>query len=138
MVLQCLPTALHRIVSSVEDNTMCVQVRVHRSRCLVAECGGDNVLRRAVSALAVLADAGGGEGFQLLHRHCHRPFVGRSGYVPPMSLNSYFESLNDEMMGLRDRVRNFIKGQHWLTDGEWKESVLRSILRRNLPSHLAV
>jgi len=55
-----------------------------------------------------------------------------------MSLNSYFESLNDEMMGLRDRVRNFIKGQHWLTDGEWKESVLRSILRRNLPSHLAV
>jgi len=42
------------------------------------------------------------------------------------------------MTGLRDRVRHFIEGSHWLTDGEWKESVLRHFLRRSLPRTIEV
>jgi len=42
------------------------------------------------------------------------------------------------MRGLRDRVRCFIHGGHWPTDGEWKETVLRSFLRKNLPQPLEV
>ena len=50
----------------------------------------------------------------------------------------YFLSLTSELESLRNRVRSFIKGAHWLTDGEWKESVLRSLLRRNLPKTVQV
>lgn len=50
----------------------------------------------------------------------------------------YFEALTAEVYSLKDRIRNFIKDSHWLTDGEWKESVLRSILRRHLPITIGV
>lgn len=50
----------------------------------------------------------------------------------------YFESLTDEFSALRDRVRSLISGAHWQTDGEWKESVLRSCLRRYLPTSFSV
>ena len=55
-----------------------------------------------------------------------------------MDIKSYFKSLNEELQSLKNRVRNFIEGSHWLTDGEWKESVLRSFLRRNLPGTVRV
>jgi hypothetical protein len=48
-----------------------------------------------------------------------------------MNVESYFQSL-------KDRVRNFIDDAHWLTDGEWKESVLRSILARRLPDTIKI
>ena len=51
-----------------------------------------------------------------------------------MDVEKYFKSLTKEIEGLKDRVRNFIDDVHWLTDGEWKESVLRSFLNRNLPA----
>ena len=51
-----------------------------------------------------------------------------------MDTDKYFESLTDEILALKNRVRNFIHDSHWLTDGEWKESVLRSIIARSLPS----
>lgn len=51
-----------------------------------------------------------------------------------MDVERYFKSLTKELEGLKDRVRNFIDDAHWLTDGEWKESVIRSFLNRNLPS----
>jgi Domain of unknown function (DUF6602) len=35
-------------------------------------------------------------------------------------------------------VRNFIKGRHWLTDGEWKESVLRSMIAERLPDAVRI
>ena len=35
---------------------------------------------------------------------------------------------------MKHRVRNLIADAHWQTDGEWKESVLRQILRRQLPA----
>ncbi len=51
-----------------------------------------------------------------------------------MDVEKYFKSITKEIEGLKDRVRNFIDDANWLTDGEWKESVLRSFLNRNLPS----
>lgn len=50
----------------------------------------------------------------------------------------YFVSLTDELRALKNRVRKFINNRHWQTDGEWKESVLRSFLRRNLPKSVEV
>lgn len=55
-----------------------------------------------------------------------------------MDHEKYLESLSMELESLKDRVRNFISDAHWLTDGEWKESVLRSILRRNIPTAYSI
>jgi hypothetical protein len=55
-----------------------------------------------------------------------------------MDVESYYRSLTIELESLKDRVRNFIHGAHWLTDGEWKESVLRSIFVRKLPDTFKV
>ncbi len=55
-----------------------------------------------------------------------------------MDVNRYFESLTEEFVALKNRVRFYIEDQHWLTDGEWKESVLRSMLRRHLPDSIGV
>jgi len=53
-----------------------------------------------------------------------------------MDNEKYFRTLTDELMSLKDRVRNFV--QHWPTDGEWKESILRTVLRRHLPQTIGV
>jgi len=50
-----------------------------------------------------------------------------------MDTINYYKSLASELKSLKNRVRNFIHDSHWQTDGEWKESVLRSILLRNIP-----
>lgn len=55
-----------------------------------------------------------------------------------MNTSQYFLSLSQELRGLQNRVRNFIEDAHWQTDGEWKESVLRYFLRRNLPRNVEV
>lgn len=55
-----------------------------------------------------------------------------------MDIESYFKSLSDECIALKDRVRLLIAGQHWPTDGEWKESVLRNMIRRSAPESIAV
>jgi hypothetical protein len=39
---------------------------------------------------------------------------------------------------LKDRVRFLIEDRHWQTDGEWKESVLRQVLRRHLGGAMSV
>lgn len=51
-----------------------------------------------------------------------------------MDTAKYFESITDELQSLKNRIRNFISDAHWQTDGEWKESILRSVLRRYLPN----
>jgi len=51
-----------------------------------------------------------------------------------MNVGAHYESLTRELEALKDRVRNFDNTRGWLADGEWKESVLRSILRRYLPA----
>jgi hypothetical protein len=55
-----------------------------------------------------------------------------------VDISTYFESLTKELTALQNRVRNFIADAHWQTDGEWKESVLRYFLKRNLPNNVEV
>lgn len=53
-------------------------------------------------------------------------------------VEDYFRSLAMELAALKDRVRHLIESSHWQTDGEWKETVVRQILRRHLPQSVAV
>jgi hypothetical protein len=53
-----------------------------------------------------------------------------------MNNEEYFCSVTAEIESLKNRIRNFV--QHWPTDGEWKESVLRSILRRHISKSIGV
>jgi hypothetical protein len=55
-----------------------------------------------------------------------------------MNVTQYYRSLTVEMDSLKHRVRNFIHDKHWLTDGEWKESVLRLMIGRNLPDTVRI
>src|SRR5947208_2238829 len=50
-----------------------------------------------------------------------------------MNIADHYRSLAGELRSLKNRVRNYIEDSHWQTDGEWKESVLRSVLSRNMP-----
>lgn len=59
-------------------------------------------------------------------------------FAMKMDNKAYFKSITQEMTALQNRVRHFILDKHWLSDGEWKESVLRSILRRNLPKSVGI
>lgn len=43
----------------------------------------------------------------------------------------YHKSITAELHSLKDRIRQLVL--HWPTDGEYKESALRSVLRRHLP-----
>jgi hypothetical protein len=55
-----------------------------------------------------------------------------------MDAEAYFRSLTAEITALRARVRNFIGERHWLSDGSWKESVVKAVLRRYLPGAAGV
>src|SRR6058998_3443160 len=55
-----------------------------------------------------------------------------------MRTQAYFQSLAAEVEALKDRVRYLIEDAHWQTDGEWKESVIRQVLRRHLPQSVSV
>ena len=50
----------------------------------------------------------------------------------------YFRSITLEFKALKDRVYHFIGDHHWLTVGQWRESVLRAVLRRHLPQDIGV
>ena len=51
-----------------------------------------------------------------------------------MNVAGYLRSVGLELYSLRDRVRDLIADAHWQTDGEWKESVIRQVVRRHLPA----
>lgn len=55
-----------------------------------------------------------------------------------MDIEAYFRSISSECETLKNRVRMFINDEHWPTDGEWKESVLRSIIRRSAPDSVTI
>ncbi|MFZ5994664.1 MAG: DUF6602 domain-containing protein [Thermodesulfobacteriota bacterium] len=55
-----------------------------------------------------------------------------------MDAENYFKDLTNELEALKSRVRHYIHDAHWLSDGEWKESVLRTVLRRHLPGSIGV
>jgi len=50
----------------------------------------------------------------------------------------YHESIAEELLSTKDRIRNLIGQAHWQTDGEHKEAVLRKVLRMHLPETLHV
>jgi hypothetical protein len=49
-----------------------------------------------------------------------------------------YKSLGTELTSMKDRVRQLIGDRHWQTDGEWKESVLRNVIRRYLPNQILI
>jgi len=55
-----------------------------------------------------------------------------------MDISAYFKSISAECKALENRVRHFIDDSHWLTDGEWKESVLRTMISRSCPQNISV
>jgi hypothetical protein len=55
-----------------------------------------------------------------------------------MNIARHFLSITAELESTKDRVRNFIAGHHWLTDGEWKESVLRTVIGQRLPDTVRI
>jgi hypothetical protein len=50
----------------------------------------------------------------------------------------FYESINEELISLKNKVRNLIKNAHWVTDGELKESILKNIIRRHMPKNIEV
>lgn len=50
-----------------------------------------------------------------------------------MDIIEYHKSIARELEATKNRIRNLMDNPHWLSDGEWKESVLRYILRRHMP-----
>jgi hypothetical protein len=55
-----------------------------------------------------------------------------------MNIENYFKNLTTELESLKNRVRYYIEDAQWQSDGEWKESVLRTILKRHLPKNIGV
>jgi hypothetical protein len=55
-----------------------------------------------------------------------------------MNVPAYYHSLTAELEAVKDRVRNFIAGNHWLTHGEWRESVLRAMIAQRLPNSVNI
>jgi hypothetical protein len=55
-----------------------------------------------------------------------------------MDTHAHLKSLATEISAVKDRVQNLIGPAHWPTVGVWKESVLRAVLRRHLPSSLGI
>ena len=59
-----------------------------------------------------------------------------------MTINSdfiaYHQALAQEIKSTKDQVRHLIGSQHWLTDGEHKEIILRKVLRNRLPDNFRI
>lgn len=51
---------------------------------------------------------------------------------------AYQKSISDELISIKDRVRNFIDGHHWGEDGRYKEIILSHTLRQHLPKSVSV
>lgn len=52
--------------------------------------------------------------------------------------SEFLASLNQELTSQADRVRNLIGDAHWLSDGEHKESIVSSMLKKVVPSGFTV
>lgn len=55
-----------------------------------------------------------------------------------IDIEGYLKSLTAECNAQKDRVRHFIGLNHLPSDGAWKESVLRAMISRTLPTTYAV
>lgn len=50
----------------------------------------------------------------------------------------YQQSISEELISIKDRVRNFIDNHHWGEDGRYKEIILSHVLRQHLPKGVSV
>jgi hypothetical protein len=50
----------------------------------------------------------------------------------------YWQSLGKDFDATKDRVRNLIGSDHWLTEGTYKEIILRNAISRHLPENLKI
>lgn len=50
----------------------------------------------------------------------------------------YQKSISNELLSIKDRVRNFIDDHHWGEDGRYKEIILSHIVRQHLPNGVSV
>jgi len=50
----------------------------------------------------------------------------------------YQKSIAEELSIIKDRVRFLIGDKHWASDGAYKETILRNVIKRFLPPSLAV
>ena len=55
-----------------------------------------------------------------------------------MDEEKFFKSITQELNAVKDRVQHLIGTKHWPTVGQWKESALRSVLRRHLPKNVQI
>lgn len=53
-------------------------------------------------------------------------------------LQAYHRSIADELRSIHQRIRQIINDQHWPTDGAYKESILRRVLRNHIPEVIRV
>ena len=50
----------------------------------------------------------------------------------------YQKSISDELIALKDRVRNFIDDAHWAEEGRYKEIILKDVLASKLPAFASI
>ncbi|MBP6865799.1 MAG: hypothetical protein KBC32_11115 [Candidatus Didemnitutus sp.] len=55
-----------------------------------------------------------------------------------MNPKAYFKDLSAQLRAVQNRVRQLIGNAHWPSDGAWKESALRAVIRGYLPASLSV
>lgn len=51
---------------------------------------------------------------------------------------AYSKSISNELIDIKDRVRNFIGRGHWGEDGRYKEIILKECLQNHLPANVKV
>ncbi|MFB9992050.1 DUF6602 domain-containing protein [Deinococcus oregonensis] len=55
-----------------------------------------------------------------------------------MDAAAYYRSITQELLAVKDRVANVIDESHQGEIGSWRESLVRSLLRRHLPATMGV
>lgn len=51
---------------------------------------------------------------------------------------AYRKSISNELIDIKDRVRDFIDDVHWGEDGRYKEIILKECLRNHLPANIKI
>lgn len=59
-------------------------------------------------------------------------------YITMLNYENYQKSISDELISIKDRVRDFIDNNHWGEDGRYKEIILSHVLRKHLPKSVSV
>jgi hypothetical protein len=55
-----------------------------------------------------------------------------------INLIDFYKSIADELNTVKNRVRNLIGNRHWGKEGEYKEAILRNVIRRFLPKNYSI